>query len=268
MIGNQPFGNGNRSCIGRDFAWQEATLVVTMLLQNFDFRLEDPRYELQIQQTLTVKPENMFLYATPRQGLDPIVIEKRLHAADSFLPSASNDSKSMTSREDTSHRPMTVFFGGNMGTCESLAQTVGKTASSHGYKAQVRPLDDAARNMPKDQPILLITSSYEGQPPDNACNFIEWIERVEEKPLSGVSYAVFGCGNRTLALQPINVLLMLTVLCKVTGKIHFSEFLKSVMWAWKEQEPEDSSIVGRLMPPTIRYLTISRSGKMENSGQV
>lgn len=180
-----------------------------MLLQNFDFRLADPQYELQIQQTLTVKPKNMYLHARPRKGLGPIAIEKRLHAADSSLPTSSHDLEPLASREDKSHRPMTVFFGGNMGTCESLAQTVGNAASSHGYKVQVRPLDDATNNAPKDQPVLLITSSYEGQPPDNACKFIEWIEKAEGKPLSGVSYAVFGCGNSTLALRSICLLLML-----------------------------------------------------------
>ena len=46
-----------------------------------------------------------------------------------------------------------------------------------------------------------IISSYEGQPPDNACNFIEWIEKVKETPLSGAFYAVFGCGNRRLTPQ-------------------------------------------------------------------
>ena len=105
---------------------------------------------------------------------------------------------------------MTVFFGDNMGTCESLAQTVGTAASKYGYKLQVRPLDDARDNLPKDQPVLLITSNYKGQPPDNACKFIRWIEKVEGKPLSGVSYAVFGCGNRTLTLQTSNLLLLLS----------------------------------------------------------
>ena len=182
-----------------------------MLLQNFDFRLTDPQYELQIQQTLTVKPKNMYIHATPRKGLDPITIEKRLHAAGSSLSMSSNDLEPLTSREETSHRPMTVFFGGNMGTCECLAQTVGSAASNHGFKVQVRPLDDATNNVPKDQPVLIITSSYEGQPPDNACKFIEWIEKAKGKPLSDVFYAVFGCGNRTLALCFNCLLLMLTL---------------------------------------------------------
>lgn len=210
----------------------------------------------------------MTLYATPRQGLNPIVIENRLHADDSSSSSLLRDSESLTSRESKSHRPMTVFFGGNMGTCESLAQTVGTQAASYGYKVQVRPLDDATSNMPKDQPVLLITSSYEGQPPDNASNFVGWIEKIAGKPLSGVSYAVFGCGNRTLTLQTSSLLLILILLCKVTGKIHTSEFLRLVTWAWKRAEPEDSSIVDRLMPPTTRYLTTSRSGKKRNFGRV
>lgn len=154
-----------------------------------------------------------------------------------------------------------------MGTWKRLAQTVGNAASSHGYKVQARPLGDGMSNVPEDQSVLFITSSREGRPPDSAYKLTEWMEKVEEKPLSGVSCAVFGCGNRTLALRNISLLLVLTFLCKVTGKIRFSEFLMSVMRAWEKQEPEDSPIV-RLMPPTTRYLTTLRGGKMRNIGQV
>ena len=210
----------------------------------------------------------MCLYATPRQGLDPVVIENRLHAADSSSSSLSRESQSLTSRESKSRRPMTDFFGGNMGTCESLARSVGTAALSYGYEVQVRPLDDATSNLPKDQPILLITSSHEGQPPDNACKLVGWIEKVGGSPLSGISYAVFGCGNRTLTLKTSSLLLMLISLCKVTGKILISELLRSVTRAWKRAEPGEVLIVERLMPPTTRYLTTSRTGKKRNLGQV
>lgn len=132
-----------------------------MLLQNFDFFLAGPSYELQIQQTLKVKPKNMFLHATPRLGLDLIAIEKKLLAdTTSSETTGTHDAKGLTSRKDKSHKPMAMFFGGNMGTCESLNQTVSNAASSHGYKAQVSPLNDAT------------------------------------KKLAGVPYAVFGCENR------------------------------------------------------------------------
>ncbi|GAA3352434.1 hypothetical protein GCM10020366_02060 [Saccharopolyspora gregorii] len=38
----KPFGNGQRSCIGRGFALQEATLFLAMLLQRFDITAADP----------------------------------------------------------------------------------------------------------------------------------------------------------------------------------------------------------------------------------
>jgi cytochrome P450/NADPH-cytochrome P450 reductase len=52
------FGNGARGCIGRAFAIQETTLVIALLLQNFDFEFADPGYQLAIQRTLTIKPKD------------------------------------------------------------------------------------------------------------------------------------------------------------------------------------------------------------------
>lgn len=49
------FGNGARGCIGRPFAWQEAILAVAMLLQCFDFRMDDPSYQLQVKVSIDLK---------------------------------------------------------------------------------------------------------------------------------------------------------------------------------------------------------------------
>src|SRR6266436_10027762 len=59
----KPFGNGARACIGRPFAWQEALLVVVILLQNFNFTAEDPSYQLTLKQTLTIKPKGFYMRA-------------------------------------------------------------------------------------------------------------------------------------------------------------------------------------------------------------
>ena len=53
----KPFFTGVKACIGRPFALQEALLVVALILQGFDLRLDDPAYELRIQRTLTMDPE-------------------------------------------------------------------------------------------------------------------------------------------------------------------------------------------------------------------
>src|SRR5262249_209914 len=63
-----PFGNGVRACIGRAFAWQEALLVVALMLQRFDIRHTSP-YKLVVKETLTLKPEGLKIYARVRQQL-------------------------------------------------------------------------------------------------------------------------------------------------------------------------------------------------------
>lgn len=77
--GWKPFGNGMRGCIGRPFAWQEAILTTAMLLQTFNFRFDDPSYQLHIKQTLTIKPKDFFMHATLRDHVDPGYLEKSLH---------------------------------------------------------------------------------------------------------------------------------------------------------------------------------------------
>ncbi len=51
------FGNGLRACIGRQFAMQEAALVLGMILQQFAL-VDHLHYELAIKETLTQKPDD------------------------------------------------------------------------------------------------------------------------------------------------------------------------------------------------------------------
>ncbi|KAI1305496.1 bifunctional P-450:NADPH-P450 reductase [Xylaria venustula] len=192
----KPFGNGARACIGRPFAMQEAILAMAMLFQSFNFVLHDPTYNLAIKQTLTIKPDNFLMRAIIRDGLSPTQLEHRL-AGRGFSPETSKLQSEGSSASTKQGQRITVLYGSNSGTCESLAQRLASDASRHGFTVdKVDCLDSANGAIPKNQPVIIITASYEGEPPDNAALFCTWLAGSKDKDLlKGVDYAVFGVGH-------------------------------------------------------------------------
>ncbi|KAK9234132.1 cytochrome P450 [Lipomyces kononenkoae] len=192
----KPFGNGTRACIGRPFAWQEALLVMAMLLQNFNFRMNDPNYQLHIKQTLTIKPKGFYMRCSLREGLTPTTLEHRLSG---FEPPKGARKAGVTAAGTAKKgkvKLFSVYFGSNSGTCEGLAHRLAQDALSHGFEARVvDPLDAAHQDVPPNEPVVVITASYEGQPPDNAGLFVNWITSLNAHEMEKVSYAVFGCGH-------------------------------------------------------------------------
>ncbi|KAF2023181.1 NADPH-cytochrome P450 reductase-like protein [Setomelanomma holmii] len=196
----KPFGNGMRACIGRPFAWQEALLVLAMLLQNFNFSMEDASYQLQIKQTLTIKPKDFYMRAHLRNGISATSLERALaYATIKDLPPATG---AQQTRRGTiaKGKPIAIYYGSNTGTCEALANRLASDAANHGFRADVvDTLDSVRENLPTDKPIVIVTASYEGQPTDNAAHFVNWIGTLKEKELEKVTYAVFGCGHHDWA---------------------------------------------------------------------
>ena len=193
----KPFGSGVRACIGRAFAWQEAQMCIAMLLQNFNFRLDDPAYEMKIKQTLTLKPEGFYMRATLREGISAVSLQTSLLSSSEGANGVAEKATALaTSGSDSDLKPMTILYGSNTGTCQSLAQSLSVDARRYGYHANVMDMDAAVGTLPKAQPTVIITASYEGQPPDNAGQFVAWLETLEKSSqLEGVEYAVFGCGH-------------------------------------------------------------------------
>ncbi|KZW03451.1 cytochrome P450 [Exidia glandulosa HHB12029] len=193
-----PFGNGQRACIGRAFAWQETQLAVATLFQKFDLRLVDPDYKLQLNQTLTIKPKNLRIYATPRTdttfnlGLGPTPTTSRVSKAGLVQ----DHTGAVTAHSNL--KPMHVFFGSNTGSCEMFAQRLANGAPAYGFRASLGTLDSMKGEIPTDGPVIIITASFEGEPPDNAGQFVKSIEAApnDSAPFADVRYAVFGCGNR------------------------------------------------------------------------
>ncbi|KAJ5289018.1 Oxidoreductase FAD/NAD(P)-binding [Penicillium angulare] len=198
----KPFGNGMRGCIGRAFAWQEALLVVAMLLQNFSFQMANPSYDLRIKQTLTIKPKGFEMKASLRAGLDPTKLSMSLSGTPHAVEDpgfAGRERKQKPVPISSDLKPMHIFYGSNTGTCEAFARRLADDAVEYGFSASTNSLDSAMQNIPKTDPVVFITASYEGQPPDNAAHFFEWLSALKGNDLEGVNYAVFGCGHHDWA---------------------------------------------------------------------
>lgn len=189
----KPFGNAARACIGRPFAWQEALLVLGMILQRFDIIDHDPQYELIVKETLTMKPDGLFMRMNTRSSW-----KNRKQSASNIEHSetaAHETSSPQHSNVDSKCGPLLVLFGSNSGTCESFAHRLYEDAQSRGYEAKIAHLNAYSGHLPLETPVVIVTASYEGLPTDDAKQFVTWLEQIPGSTLKGVKYAVFGCGH-------------------------------------------------------------------------
>jgi cytochrome P450/NADPH-cytochrome P450 reductase len=191
----KPFGTGQRACIGRQFAMQEAILVLNMLLQRFEF-VDFANYQLETKQTLTIKPENLHIRVKLRA--------KRAAPAVVMTPRPATASPAALTPAPTENAHQTrllVLYGSNLGTAEGLAHAVAADARNRGFVATVGSLDDHVGSLPKEGGVVIVTASYNGQPPDNAAKFCEWLQdpALAADAFTGVEYSVFGCGHRDWA---------------------------------------------------------------------
>ncbi|PZD97355.1 NADPH--cytochrome reductase [Paenibacillus sambharensis] len=192
----KPFGNGQRACIGQQFALHEATLVLGMVLKHFEF-IDHSKYELKVKETLTLKPDGFTIKVKERK---PIAFTAGSPAAE-VAATAVRDEEGGATRaiEGAEGFPLLILYGSNLGTAEGIARELADTARQNGMKCRTAPLNEWAGRLPEEGAVLIIAASYNGKPSNNAREFVEWLERVQAKELHGVQYAVFGCGDRNWA---------------------------------------------------------------------
>ncbi|KHE72043.1 bifunctional cytochrome P450/NADPH--P450 reductase [Halobacillus sp. BBL2006] len=189
----KPFGNGQRACIGQQFALHEATLVLGMVLQHFD--LEDySNYELDVKETLTLKPDGLTMRVKSRK--DASLIQTPVHSEKKEEKREGAAKPSVVNEHGT---PLLFLYGSNLGTSEGVARELAETARHQGFKVNTAPLDDYTDQLPTEGATVIVSASYNGNPPDNATSFVNWLNTNKETELKGVEYAVFGCGDRNWA---------------------------------------------------------------------
>lgn len=186
----KPFGNGQRACIGRQFALQEAVLTLGMILQRFDL-VDHTGYKLKIREALTIKPEGFKIRAVPR---DPATRSRGDAAVAQPVQTAAERPAAPRPQAARHGTPLLVLQGSNLGSAEDLARQLTEAAEMRGYSTQLASLDDYAERLPAEGAVAIVCASYNGMAPDNAAEFHRWLDQADDS-LKGVRFSVFGCGN-------------------------------------------------------------------------
>jgi cytochrome P450/NADPH-cytochrome P450 reductase len=187
----KPFGNGQRACIGRGFAMHEAALAIGMILQRFGL-IDVHRYQMHLKETLTIKPEGFKIKVRPRTDK-----ERGSFSGTAAATTAAASAAVPAARTRPGHNtPLLVLYGSNLGTAEELATRVADLAEVNGFATRLGPLDDFVGKLPDKGGVLAFCASYNGAPPDNATQFVNWLGGdLPKDAFAKVRYAVFGCGN-------------------------------------------------------------------------
>ncbi|WP_455902053.1 bifunctional cytochrome P450/NADPH--P450 reductase [Rhodococcus gordoniae] len=177
----KPFGNGERACIGRQFALTEARLALALILQQF--AIGDPRaYRMKLKQTLTLKPD----------GFTVRVRKRRPHErATEHTPVAATTPEEPIDAVSAG-TVLTIAYGSNLGTCADISERLAERADRSGFDVRVITLDELAAEPPREGILAVIAASYNGRAPDNAQLF----DACDELPsLHDIRLALLGCGD-------------------------------------------------------------------------
>lgn len=187
----KPFGTGARSCIGRQFALHEATLAIARLVHRY--RLVDSQhYALQWEGPRSRRPVGFHLdlirrtaedRALPATATAPIAAQAQVGLPSAVLPGTT----------------MAILHGSNLGTCRALATQLAEEATDAGCLASIAPLDSAVGGLPDADVTLIVASSYNGQPTDDAREFMAWLNGPDVEMKGAPFFAVLGVGDHNWA---------------------------------------------------------------------
>ncbi|GAA2238985.1 bifunctional P-450/NADPH--P450 reductase [Streptomyces amakusaensis] len=184
----KPFGNGERSCIGRQFALHEATLLLGLIVHRYRL-LDHEDYRLRIKETLTLKPDGFTLTPVRRTAG-----ERRPAAAAATAGKAETEGVEPPAGLRAPGTTLTVLHGSNLGTSRGLAAELAAQGARYGFTTALAPLDEAVDALDPEHPVLIVASSYNGRPTDDAARFVAWLEAGGAP--AALPYAVLGIGDR------------------------------------------------------------------------
>lgn len=119
-----------------------------------------------------------------------------LHArAGAVLPAQPNTDAAAPA--SAAAREITILFGSQTGNCSGLARKLSKKLAEQGGQVTVSSMSDFKPNhLKKIENLLILVSTHgEGDPPDNAISFYEFLHSKRAPRLEGLSYSVLALGD-------------------------------------------------------------------------
>lgn len=94
--------------------------------------------------------------------------------------------------------PLLICFGSQTGTAEGLAKKLAKEATQRGFTPKLAALNDfESAGFATAKKTVVITSTWgDGDAPDNAVNFWNWIKADSAPRLEHLEFAVLGLGDK------------------------------------------------------------------------
>lgn len=99
----------------------------------------------------------------------------------------------------TSKSRLTILYGSQTGNARRLAEKLGRSATSSGFSARVVAADDYnVRELKSERLVYLVVSTQgEGDPPDHARGFYDFVMSKRIPRLDGLHFAVLGLGDNS-----------------------------------------------------------------------
>ncbi len=199
-----PFSVGQRQCMAQEVTFMMLRVALFEIYNRYRLRLA-PGAKVVKNTAATTKPIAVPIVRVPREGKEErqAAIADRVHGAGSGVASGAGGSRLWDRPseipETSAYRHIVVAYGSNFGTSKEVAERFADRSRVYGYTSEVVSLNDLVDMPPRTQPWLLVvmTSTYTGNPPGNAIAFKSWLDRTEAgcETWSHCRYLVWGLGN-------------------------------------------------------------------------
>jgi len=166
---------------------------VNLSVSNSPFDQEQAAQLNQIFQTLTAEQQIWLTgYLTAQQGAVAQTTEAPQQVAEYVL---NNESESQTNND----RHITVVYGSETGNAQSLAEIFADRLVEHNYTVKLTAMDEIKqKEFKKVEDLFVITATHgEGDPPDNALTFHEFIHSRKAPKLENVRFSVLALGDES-----------------------------------------------------------------------